>query len=45
MFEQYSVAEAISELKTDGAKGLSGAEAARRLRQYGRNEKIGRAHV
>ncbi len=38
MFEQYSVAEAISELKTDGAKGLSGAEAARRLRQYGRNE-------
>ena len=38
MFEQYSVAEAISELKTDGARGLSGTEAARRLRQYGRNE-------
>lgn len=38
MFEQYNVAEAISELKTDGARGLSGTEAARRLRQYGRNE-------
>lgn len=38
MFEQYSTAETIAELKTDGVKGLTSAEAGRRLGMYGRNE-------
>lgn len=38
MFEQYSTAETIAELKTDGVRGLTAAEAGRRLALYGRNE-------
>lgn len=38
MFEQYSTAETIAELKTDGIRGLTAAEAGRRLALYGRNE-------
>lgn len=38
MFEQYSTAETIAELKTDGVRGLTAAEAGRRLALHGRNE-------
>ncbi|MDE6168348.1 MAG: HAD-IC family P-type ATPase, partial [Acetatifactor sp.] len=38
MFEQRSVSETISQLKTDGQGGLTFAEAGRRLKQDGRNE-------
>lgn len=38
MFEQRSVSETISQLKTDGQRGLTIAEAGRRLKQDGRNE-------
>lgn len=38
MFEQYSTAETIAELKTDGVRGLTAAEAGRRLALCGRNE-------
>ena len=38
MFEQRSVSETISQLKTDGQRGLTIAEAGRRLKQDGKNE-------
>ncbi len=38
MFEQSSVQEAINQLKSDGKKGLSDAEAKKRLLENGRNE-------
>lgn len=38
MFEQYSTAETIAELKTDSKRGLTVAEAGRRMKLYGRNE-------
>ena len=38
LFEQYSIAETIGELKTDSQKGLTMAEAGRRRKLYGRNE-------
>lgn len=37
MFEQYSVQDAIKRLHSDGERGLSEAEAVRRLAEYGAN--------
>ncbi len=38
MYEQYSIAETIAELKSDEKVGLTGQEAGKRLTLYGRNE-------
>lgn len=38
MFEQFTIQEALEELKSDGKKGLSVPEAGKRLREEGRNE-------
>lgn len=38
MFEQYSIQETVKELKSDDKRGLTAAEAGKRLAMYGRNE-------
>lgn len=38
MFEQFTIQEALEELKSDGKRGLSVPEAGKRLREEGRNE-------
>lgn len=38
MFEQYDIRETAKELESDAGKGLTGAEACRRLARDGRNE-------
>lgn len=38
VFEQYSIQETVRELKSDDKRGLTAAEAGRRLAMYGRNE-------
>ncbi len=41
VFERYSIQETVRELKSDEKKGLTAAEAGRRLGVYGRNEMKG----
>lgn len=41
LFEQYTIQETLEELRTNGQKGLSMAEAGKRLREEGRNEMRG----
>ncbi|MCM1058544.1 MAG: cation-translocating P-type ATPase [Firmicutes bacterium] len=38
MFERYSIQDTVRELKSDDKRGLTAAEAGRRLAAYGRNE-------
>lgn len=38
VFERYSIQETVRELKSDDKRGLTAAEAGRRLSAYGRNE-------
>ena len=38
VFERYSIQETVRELKSDDKRGLTAAEAGRRLAMYGRNE-------
>lgn len=38
MFERYSIQETVRELKSDEKRGLTAAEAGKRLAMYGRNE-------
>lgn len=38
VFERYSIQETVKELKSDDKRGLTAAEAGRRLSAYGRNE-------